>query len=54
MTQVRRTVDGLRQALTDLDEGRYGICVRCAQPIDPARLEVRPQATTCVTCTRHR
>ncbi len=54
MTRLRRTMDGLRQALTDLDEGRYGICVRCGEPIDPARLAVRPQATFCVTCTAGR
>ena len=54
MTQLRRTIDGLRHCLTDLDEGRYGICVRCGEPIDPARLAVRPQATSCVTCTAAR
>jgi len=50
MSSVRRTVAELRQALTDLDEGRYGRCTGCGEPIDPARLEVRPQARTCVAC----
>jgi DnaK suppressor protein len=52
MTRLQRTVADLRQALSDVDEGRYGICVSCAEPIDPARLEVRPQARLCITCAR--
>ena len=52
MTRVRRTVADQRQALSDLAEGRYGICADCAEPIDPARLEARPQARLCITCAR--
>ena len=33
-------------------EGRYGICDGCGEQIDPERLAVRPQATTCVACQR--
>ena len=50
MTRVRRTVADLRLALDDLADGRYGICVGCGEAIDPARLEVRPQARECVQC----
>ncbi len=35
-------------ALHRLDEGTYGICVDCGQPIDEARLEARPQAERCL------
>lgn len=31
-------------------EGRYGTCIRCADPIAGVRLEVRPSATRCVRC----
>ena len=31
-----------------LEEGTYGTCVDCGQPIPDARLEVRPEATRCV------
>ena len=37
-------------ALGRLDDGTYGACVVCGQPIPAARLEVRPTATTCVSC----
>jgi DnaK suppressor protein len=31
--------------------GTYGICERCRRPIAPERLEARPAARACVTCT---
>jgi RNA polymerase-binding transcription factor DksA len=37
-------------ALTRLDEGHYGTCGRCRQPIDPQRLLAVPQAVLCVSC----
>ncbi|KQY45962.1 TraR/DksA C4-type zinc finger protein [Cellulomonas sp. Root137] len=37
-------------ALARLDDGTYGICSVCGQPIAAARLEARPTATTCVGC----
>lgn len=39
-------------ALARLSAGTYGCCERCEQPIAPARLAVRPTATTCVRCAR--
>ena len=39
-------------ALARLGAGTYGSCERCEQPIAPARLVVRPTATTCVRCAR--
>ncbi|WP_273653962.1 TraR/DksA family transcriptional regulator [Cellulomonas fimi] len=38
------------RALARLDAGTYGTCASCGRPIPPARLEVRPTATTCVDC----
>ncbi len=37
-------------ALTRLDDGTYGACAVCGRQIPPARLAVRPTATTCVGC----
>jgi DnaK suppressor protein len=37
-------------ALVRLDNGTYGTCERCGQPIAAGRLEARPTAGTCVTC----
>jgi DnaK suppressor protein len=37
-------------ALQRLDEGGYGMCEGCAEPIPVERLEVFPSATSCVSC----
>jgi DnaK suppressor protein len=50
------TLDGKLQsidrALRAVDLGVYGVCERCSQRIDPARLEARPDATMCLNCQR--
>ena len=35
-------------ALARLDDGTYGACVDCGQPIDAARLDYRPEAARCL------
>lgn len=40
----------VEHALQKLEQGTYGVCEVCGQPIDMARLEVRPQANLCVSC----
>jgi DnaK suppressor protein len=37
-------------ALGRLSRGVYGICERCGEEIDPARLEALPYATFCLRC----
>jgi DnaK suppressor protein len=37
-------------ALQSIDDGTYGICVRCGKPIDPRRLDADPAAMTCMEC----
>jgi RNA polymerase-binding transcription factor DksA len=48
--QARGQVDGIGAALQRLDEGRYGICTQCGQPVGAARLAARPAAATCISC----
>jgi RNA polymerase-binding transcription factor DksA len=38
---------GVLDALNRLDDGSYGSCAVCGQPIDEERLEARPEAVTC-------
>jgi DnaK suppressor protein len=40
----------IEDALRAMEHGTYGICERCGKPIPPERLEVKPDATLCVTC----
>lgn len=50
---VRRMEDKLLEidrALRMTERGDYGLCERCGQPIDPARLKVMPTSTLCLKC----
>ena len=52
----KRTRDQLAEvehALHKFEEGTYGLCDICGQPIDPARLEALPQANLCLSCKAH-
>src|SRR5215217_3050932 len=40
----------IESALQRLDEGSYGICERCAEPIPWERLEVLPMSRLCTPC----
>ena len=40
----------LEEALQRIEEGNYGICLRCGRPIENERLEVLPQAVNCIGC----
>ena len=42
----------IRSALLRMDEGVYGMCVRCGEDIAPRRLEVLPSSTDCIECAR--
>ncbi|MFF4098643.1 TraR/DksA family transcriptional regulator [Streptomyces sp. NPDC001903] len=52
LTQAREHLEELDRALERLEHGEYGRCESCGTTIPPERLEVRPAATTCVTCAR--
>jgi DnaK suppressor protein len=47
LQQMREHV---REAIVRVEDGSYGRCVTCAQPIPPERLEVIPHASQCVSC----
>jgi DnaK suppressor protein len=48
--QVRERLAQVDAALHRLDDGSYGTCERCGQPIGAERLAARPAAATCVRC----
>jgi DnaK suppressor protein len=37
-------------ALQRIEDGTYGVCVNCGNPISPERLEARPWADLCIDC----
>lgn len=42
------------RALAKVDEGSYGRCDVCGEPIPPERLEARPWSVRCVRCASSR
>jgi RNA polymerase-binding protein DksA len=49
---LEREAEQVRDALRRRDQGQYGICQSCGQPISPERLQARPEATLCIECQR--
>jgi DnaK suppressor protein len=48
--RLERQLESIDGALRQVQQGSYGICERCREPIDPARLEAVPEATLCLNC----
>ncbi len=40
----------IEAALDRIEQGTYGVCVVCGEPIGEARLDALPQAPTCRDC----
>lgn len=43
----------ISKALQRYENGNYGICQRCEQPIKPERLEAVPEAEYCLNCATY-
>ena len=46
----REKLHEISEALKRIDEGVYGRCVSCGNPIDEKRLMAIPEAKKCITC----
>ncbi|MDN6625441.1 MAG: TraR/DksA family transcriptional regulator, partial [Acidipropionibacterium jensenii] len=49
---VESAIAEIDAALARVEDGRYGLCLRCGRPISPERLAARPSAATCLDCAR--
>lgn len=47
---VRADMRHTRRALERIEEGTFGLCSRCGDPIHPERLEAIPFADRCARC----
>jgi DnaK suppressor protein len=50
MQSLKEKLTAIERALRQAQEGMYGVCQQCGKPINPARLEILPEATLCVPC----
>ena len=48
--RTRELLAEIEHTLGKFDQGTYGLCDICGQPIDVARLEALPQANQCLSC----
>ena len=47
---LREEIQQLRLALLRIENGSYGTCAKCGEPISLERLKARPIATRCINC----
>jgi len=47
---IAASITDIDRALVKVDEGTYGICDSCGDPIGEARLDALPAASLCVGC----
>jgi DnaK suppressor protein len=49
--ELERSLARTERALAKLDEGTYGICDACGEPISPGRLKALPDGVLCLACS---
>lgn len=51
---AKNLLDQAEEALLRIEDGVYGTCAECGEPIPVARLEALPHTKFCVTCSASR
>lgn len=46
----RKLINKIRNALDKIEDGSFGFCEVCGEPIEFKRLEARPVTTLCIEC----
>ena len=46
----RKLISKVREALKRIDDGEFGLCEICEEPIGEGRLRARPVTTLCIDC----
>jgi RNA polymerase-binding protein DksA len=49
---ARVEVEKIKQAISRIDDGSYGICLTCGEPIKKERLAALPYANRCLHCAK--
>lgn len=49
-----RAISAVTEAVRRIDEGTYGSCLCCHDPISAARLDAMPETTECIACAKLR
>lgn len=54
LERARGRLAGVHLAMARIEDGSYGVCARCGEPIGAERLAARPVASTCIRCAAGR
>jgi len=46
----RQLISKIESALSRIEDGSFGTCLDCEEPIERRRLEARPVSTLCIAC----
>jgi DnaK suppressor protein len=46
----RKLITKIKEALERIEDGTYGLCEACGEPIGEKRLLARPVTTLCIEC----
>jgi DnaK suppressor protein len=46
----KKELEEINEALKKIEEGTYGICEMCDEPIQEERLKIKPYAKYCIIC----
>ena len=46
----RQLLTKIDEALARMEDGTFGTCQECEEPIEPRRLEARPVSELCIAC----
>ncbi len=49
---LEKQLQDVNKALENIQNGKYGICNHCGEPIDGQRLKIRPTSSSCVECKK--
>lgn len=52
LSENRKKLERLRNALDRIHKGTYGICIKCNKEIPAGRLQIVPEALVCVSCRK--
>ncbi|MBT3539254.1 hypothetical protein HOF40_03550 [Candidatus Parcubacteria bacterium] len=50
--QLEKMLRDINKALKHMEEGSYGMCKYCDEPIEEKRLQARPTSGACVSCKK--
>ena len=50
LSRTATALHDIESALARIDDGEYGLCIECDEPIDLRRLQAHPAALRCARC----